>query len=172
MNDPTLPEPSSSTPASPDMGAVPPADAPIVVPPPGPEYEFSAAQNEVFDSLTRGIIWVRLPLFVVGIFQVIFAVALAFRLRQDGAHIVGILGHVLTAVVCFLLAGWLLRAASAFSRVTHTSGRDITNLMIGIRNLAVWFDLLAFFVKLYLALLAILMILMMVGLFGGAFRGS
>jgi hypothetical protein len=80
------------------------------------------------------------------------------------------MGHALAAVVCFLLASWLLRAAAAFIRVTTTTGRDITNLLTGIRNLAVWFDLLAFFVKLYLVLLGILLILLLIGLFAGAFR--
>ena len=43
--------------------------------------------------------------------------------------------------------------------------------MTGLKNLGSWFDLLAFFVKLYLILLAILLILMAVGLLTGAFRG-
>ncbi len=136
-----------------------------------PEYEFNAAENEVLNSLTRGMMWVRLPLFIVGLFQLIIAVGLAFRLHRDGAHIIGIMGHALAAVVCFLLANLLLKAAKAFVRVTTTSGHDITNLMTGIRNLAVWFDMLAFFVKLYLLLLGIVLIIMLVGLFGGAFRG-
>jgi hypothetical protein len=115
---------------------------------------------------------VRIPLFVVGVVQIVFAVGLAFRLRQDGAHIIGILGHIMVGIVCFLLASWLLRAAAAFSRVTHTTGRDITNLMIGLRNLAVWFDMLAFFVKLYVIMLGILLVVLLIGLFGGAFRGA
>ena len=98
-------------------------------------------------------------------------VGLAFRLHRDGAHVVGLLGHALGAVFCFVLAGWLHKAADAFMRVTTTAGRDITNLLIGIRNLALWFDMLAFLVKLYLLMLGILLIVLLVGLFAGAFRG-
>ncbi len=117
------------------------------------------------------MLWVRLPLVILGLFQLLIGVGLAFRLRHDGAHIVGIMGHVLAAIVCFLLAHWLLKAATAFIRVTTTTGHDITNLMIGVRNLAVWFDTLAFFVKLYLALLGVVLLVLLVGLFAGAFRG-
>jgi hypothetical protein len=139
---------------------------------PRPEYEFDAEQNAILDSLTQGMIWVRLPLLITGFFQIFIAVGLAFRIPQDGAHIIGVLGHTLAAIVCFLLSSWLLRAAAAFNRVTTTTGRDISNLLIGIRNLAAWFDLLAFFVKLYLVLLAILLIVLLIGLLSGAFRGA
>jgi hypothetical protein len=161
MNDPTIPEPPSSI--TPDVPVAPPSA--------GPEYEFTEPQNAVIDTLTNGMLWVRVPLIVVGVFQVVLAVGLAFRLRQDGAHIIGILGNILAAIVCFLMARWLLRAAAAFTRVTTTRGRDISNLMVGIGNLAMWFELLAFFVKLYLILLGVLMIVMFVGLLTGTFRG-
>jgi FtsH-binding integral membrane protein len=164
MSDPATPEPVPNTTPTPDD----PQSVPVE---PRPEYEFNAAENAVLNSLTQGMLWVRLPLFILGLFQLLIGIGLAFRLRQDGAHIVGIMGHVLAAIVCFLLAHWLLKAASAFIRVTTTTGHDITNLMIGIRSLAVWFDTLAFFVKLYLALLSVLLIILLVGLFAGAFRG-
>jgi hypothetical protein len=169
MSDPATPEPTPNNPPAPE--AAPPADASAAPTDSRPEYEFSEAQNEVLNSLTNGILWVRLPLFIVGLFQAVIAVGWAFRLHRDGAHIIGIMGHGLAAIVCFLLANWLLKAAVAFTRVTTTTGRDMTNLMTGIRDLALWFDALAFFVKLYLALLSVLMIILLVGLFAGAFRG-
>ena len=169
MSNPATPE---RAPDSPPLPQVAPSVGPPTTPPDsGPEYEFNAGQNEVLDSLTRSILWVRVPLFITGLFQSVIAVGLAFRLPRDGAHIIGIMGHALAALVCFMLAGWLLRAAVAFTRVTTTTGRDITNLMIGIRNLATWFELLSFFVKLYLAMLAILVIILLIGLFAGAFHG-
>ncbi len=169
MNDPTVPAPAPNPLPSPEP--IPPAIPPVAPAEARPEYEFTPAQNNVINALVDGIMWVRLPLFVVGFFQIFIAVGLAFRLSTDGAHIIGIMGHGLAGIVCFLLASWLLRAAAAFSRVTHTSGRDITNLMSGLRNLAVWFDMLAFFVKLYLVLLGVVLVIMLIGLFGGAFRG-
>jgi len=169
MSEPTASEPTPNTPPTGDVA--PPVQVTVAPTDSRPEYEFNEAQNAVINSLTAGILWVRLPLFIVGVFQIVIAVGLAFRLHRDGAHIIGIMGHGLAAIVCFLLSNWLLRAAAAFIRVTTTTGRDITNLMTGIRNLAVWFDMLAFFVKLYLALLSVLLIIMLVGLFAGAFRG-
>lgn len=131
------------------------------------EYEFDAAQNEIINDLAMSMVWIRVPLLITAVFQGIFAVGLAFRVRQDGAHIIGALAHGVAAVVCFLLANWLLRAAAAFARVTTTTGRDVTNLMTGLKNLGSWFDLLAFFVKLYLILLGILILLLLIGLFVG-----
>jgi hypothetical protein len=168
MSEPNTPEPGPNAPTPP---AGPPGESP---PPPAdtrPEYEFDAAQNEVLNGLTRGILWVRIPLLITGLLQILIAIGLTFRLHRDGAHIVGILGHGLAAIVCFLLSGWLLKAAAAFTRVTTTTGRDITNLMTGIRNLGAWFDMLAFFVQLYLGLLCVLLLLLLVGLFAGAFHG-
>lgn len=159
--------PPASTPTPAPDGSGPPADS-------RPQYEFDAAQNQVINTLALAIIWVRLPLLVAGLFQALIATGLAFRVPKDGAHIVGVLSHAVAAVVCFLLAAWLYRAADAFVRVTTTTGRDVSNLMSGLRNLASWFDLLAFFVKVYLFLLGVLLIVMLVGLLtgGGAFKGA
>jgi hypothetical protein len=172
MSDPVTPEPTANNPKPPD--APKPGQTAMTSEYPAssqPEYEFTEGQNTVLNDLSKGMLWVRVPLYIVGLFQALIAVGLAFRLHRDGAHIVGIMGHGLAAIICFLLASWLFRAASAFIRVTTTTGHDITNLMTGIRNLAVWFDLLAFFVKLYLVLLGIVLIIMLIGLFTGAFRG-
>ena len=51
--------------------------------------------------------------------------------------------------------------------MTTTTNRDITNLMTGLKNLGSWFNLLAFFVKLYLILLGILLVLLLIGLLVG-----
>lgn len=165
MSDASLPTSAAAT---------PPPDA--IVPPSTstddrPQYEFDPAQNEVINNLAMAILWVRVPLLIAAVFQGLIAIGLAFRIPRDGAHIIGACGYALAAIVCFLLANWLIRAAAAFARVTNTTGRDISHLMTGLKNLGSWFDLLAFFVKLYLILLAILLILMAVGLLTGAFRG-
>src|SRR5262245_61337321 len=117
------------------------------------------------------ILWVRIPLLFVAVLQVLLAVGLALRIPRDGAHIIGVFGHGLAAVICFLLANWLIKAAAAFVRVTTTTGRDISHLMTGLKNLGSWFDLLAFFVKMYLILLGVLLLLLVIGLMAGAFKG-
>lgn len=135
-----------------------------------PQYEFNASQNEIINQLAQAIIWVRLPLIVTGVCQAVIAVGLAFRVERDGAHIVGVMGYAIASVVCFMLSNWLLRAASAFNLVTTTSGRDISHMMTALANLSAWFDLLAFFVKLYVALLGLILTVLMFGLLFGTFR--
>ncbi|MBA4189610.1 MAG: hypothetical protein C0467_16615 [Planctomycetaceae bacterium] len=163
MSDPT------ASPSDPATTPTPPVVAPIES---RPQYEFDDAQNQVINDLAFAIIWVRLPLIVAGILQAMIAVGLAFRVSRDGAHIVGVLGHAMAAAICFMLSGWLLQAASAFTKVTTTTGRDISYMMTALKNLGAWFDLLAFFVKLYLALLGLLLAILLVGLLFGAFRES
>lgn len=157
MSEPTAPE-------------APPAAPPAPAGEERPQYEFDAAQNEVINNLAVAILWVRVPLMVVAFLQAVIAVGLAFRLEKDGAHIVGVTGHMIASVVAFMLANWLLRAADAFTSVTTTTGRDITHLLTGLKNLGAWFELLAFFVKLYLALLALLVTILLFGLVAGVFR--
>lgn len=160
MTDPTVP----ATPI--------PETTPVAPPPDAPQYEFNEAQNQVINDLAMAIVWVRLPLLVAALLQAMIAVGLAFRVGRDGAHIVGVLGHALSSVVCFMLANWLMRAAAAFARVTTTTGRDISHMMTALRNLGAWFDLLAFFVKLYLLLLGLLLAVLCFGLLFGVFRES
>jgi hypothetical protein len=160
LTDPKSPS-ESLPPATP---AAPPEPAPTYT---RSEYEFDSEQNRVIDDLAMAMVWVRLPLLIAGLMQAIIATGLALRLPRDGAHIVGVLGHALAAVICFMLASWLLRAAAAFARITTTKGRDISHLMTGLKNLGSWFDLLAFFVKLYLVLLGVLVFLMLLGYIAG-----
>src|SRR5437879_5414211 len=88
---PADPTPPATTPASPDATAAP-ADT-------RPEYEFDENQNKVIDELAMAIVWVRLPLLIVGLLEALLATGLAFRLPKDGAHIFGVMGHALAAVV-------------------------------------------------------------------------
>ena len=149
-----------------------PSGTPPVSPPDvRPQYEFDEAQNETINHLAMAILWVRIPLLIAAVLQGLLAIGLAFRIPKDGAHIIGVLGHGIAADICFLLANWLIKAAAAFVRVTTTTGRDISHLMTGLKNLGSWFDLLAFFVKLYLILLGILLLILTIGLFAGAFKG-
>jgi hypothetical protein len=135
-----------------------------------PQYEFDDAQNRVIEQLAHAIMWVRVPMFIAAVLQAVIATGLAFRLHKDGAHIVGIIGHGLAAIVCFMLASWLARAAKEFHLITVTKGSDITHLMRALRSLDAWFDTLGFFVKLYLFLLGVLIVVLLVGLIWGVFK--
>src|SRR5262245_51550729 len=165
---------SNPTPSEPAVATPPPtshAETQAAPPDTRPQYEFDAAQNEVINNLAMAILWVRVPLLIAAVLQGMIAIGLAFRIPKDGAHVVGVIGHGLGAVLCYLLANWLIKAAAAFVRVTTTTGRDITHLMTGLKNLGSWFDLLAFFVKMYLILLGVLFLLLVIGLLTGAFKG-
>jgi len=162
---PTLATPLLATSTQPPTTSTPQATSDTAT-----QYEFTEIQNRVIDELAVAIIWVRLPLLIAAFLQALIATGLAFRLKLDGAHIVGVMGHAIAAFVCFLLAGWLQSAAIAFSRITTTAGRDLSHLMTALQSLTAWFDLLAFFVKLYLFLLALLVALLLVGLIAGAFQ--
>jgi hypothetical protein len=164
MNEP-IPTESGITPLA-------PPETPIAAPDSARQYEFDDAQNDTINHLAMAMLWVRFPLLIAAVLEGLIAIGLAFRIHRDGAHIVGALGHALVAIVCFMLANWLVKAASAFLRVTTTTGRDISHLMTGLTNLSSWFELLAFFVKLYLILIAILAVLLIVGHMTGAFRGA
>lgn len=163
MSDPNVSGPASPASTSSDGPAAPPSTP--------AQFEFTESQNEIINNLAMAIVWVRLPLMVAALLQALIAIGLIFRLPKDGAHVVGVFGHLLSSVVCFLLANWLIKAAAAFVRVTTTTGRDISHLMTGLKNLGSWFDLLAFFVKLYLILLGIVLLFLVIGLITGAFKG-
>lgn len=163
MSDPNVSEPVAPPPASSDGPASPPDER--------PQFEFNEAQNEIINNLAMAILWVRLPLLIAAFLQGLTAIGLAFRIQKDGAHIIGVFGYLLSAVICYLLATWLIKAAAAFVRVTSTSGRDISHLMTGLKNLGSWFELLAFFVKLYLILLGVILVFLAIGLLTGAFKG-
>lgn len=161
------PKPTAAPPVTP---AVSPDAKPPATGGTDAQYEFSEAQNRIIADLAMAIVWVRLPLLVVGLLQAVIATGLALRISKDGAHVVGVLGHGLAAVVCFLLAGMLARAANSFAMITVTKGRDVSHLMTALQNLDAWFDTLAFFVKFYLFLLAVLFFVMLTGLIVG-FQG-
>jgi hypothetical protein len=160
MSDAAPSDPVAAAPPEVTASPAPPKNEP-------PQYEFDAAQNEVINNLAMAILWVRFPLLIAAVLQGLIAVGLAFRIPKDGAHIIGAFGHGIGAVVFFLLANWLIKAAAAFARVTNTSGRDISHLMTGLKNLGSWFDLLAFFVKVYLILLGVVLLLLAIGLIAG-----
>lgn len=146
----------------------PPADpAPILPVPPAPdapahkpEYEFSAAQNETIDALARSLAWVGIPLVVLGVLYAINAGVHFFKAgsEKNWAELVPAGLAVLGAVFFFVLSRWTGNAASAFDRVAHTRGYDVTHLMAGLGNLARTFGVLALLVQVYIAVAVVLLI--------------
>lgn len=147
--------PSASDPAP--ILPVPPAEAP---PADGPQYEFTAAQNEVIDGLARSLAWVGIPLVVLGVLYAINSGVHFLRAgtNKDWAELVPAGLAVLGAVFFFVLSNWLGKAASAFDRVAHTSGYDVTHLMSGLRNLGRTFGVLALLVQVYIVVAVALLV--------------
>ena len=142
----------------------PPADpTPPPMPPtptdPRPQYEFDETQNKIIDSLANSLVWVRIPVIVSAIITAVYAVMHAITIPKLGVPaVIASLFMVLVAVLLFLIASWLLSAAVDFSRVTHTTGYDITHLMSGLQNLAKYFGMLAAFIQAYLILLVVMLV--------------
>src|SRR5262249_18683185 len=149
----------------------PPTPSPGPDTPPRPQYEFNENQNRLINYLASSMAWVTIPLILLGIAHVAMAIALAFRVGRDGAHLFAVLGYIIAAILSFMFAYWLRKAAEEFFQITRTTGSDITHLMAGLRNLASYFGLMAFIVQIYLFLLGLLVVFMIVGLVFGVFRG-
>jgi hypothetical protein len=162
MSDPTVPPPDQPIPSSPPRAAIPPT-----------EYEFTPEQDQVIDALADGIRWVRVPLVVVAAFQLVIAVAIAVEVQTAWMpRALSVIMHVFAAIFFFVLAAWLQRAAASFDRVTHTKGRDVTNVLLGIRSLALWFGTLGWIVKVYLILLALMIVALVIRMLGGGAAGA
>jgi hypothetical protein len=158
----------STPPAAPETS---PAPLPSTDTPPRPQYEFDENQNRLINYLASSMMWVTIPMILIGIAHIAMAITLAFRVGRDGAHLFAVLGYIIAAILSFVFAYWLRKAAEAFFKITKTAGSDISHLMVGLRNLASYFGLIAFIVQIYLFLLGLLVLFMIVGLVFGAFRG-
>jgi hypothetical protein len=118
---------------------VPQPDAPTVPPAPGeptprPQYEFTEAENEVFESLSANLracgwsVVVLLAVFHGGLLArwLIGGHAMYERFRFI---------QVWAPLVLLFFAVGLIGAGRAFGRVATTQGSDITHLMTGLRGL-------------------------------------
>lgn len=144
----------------------PPADpnTPAPPPPPGPQYEFTAEQNQVIDELADAMSWVRIPLMIAAILYTVSSVVHFIRVGKNTAELVPAGLALCAAVFYWLLSSWLDKAAASFSRVAHTNGYDITHLMNALRHLRRTFGLLAVLVQIYILLVLVFLIVMVVGL--------
>jgi hypothetical protein len=145
---------------------------PAAAPPnyPGEPYEFSAEQNKVIGSLGNSMKWVALPAFVLGamtLMYLIIATVWAFRTGTftDGQVIALLVYLLVSFLLYFALGRWLMTASLGFRAVVETQGRDISFLMLALDNLRKLFDLLALFVKVFLVLAVIGLVLSVIGVY-------
>jgi hypothetical protein len=119
----------------------------------GPQYEFTAAQNELIGGLAHKMRWVGLYFVVVGALSLIAALLLLVAIYQHKlpADWVSkappevqsqlrnlpphnqLWGFVLNAgaagLVYLLIGVWTRSAADSFQQIVKTRGNDISNLM-------------------------------------------
>jgi hypothetical protein len=135
------------TPAPQEKSAVP-------APAPG-QYEFTSRQNDVIAPLARDMVWVAVPLQLVGVLYGIGLVLCVIRAFTD-PHLVLQAVLIGLAMLFFLgLGTWTSRSAGAFKHIVTTQGQDISHLMDALNNLRKMYGLLGFIVKLYVGILAV-----------------
>jgi hypothetical protein len=99
------------------------------------EYEFSDAQNKVFDSLASSM---RLA----GWSWIFFAVACGGALVATGVvieeghrNLAVLVGNGIGIALILLMGIWCITAARPVSKIVTTKGNDITNLMEAMQQL-------------------------------------
>ncbi len=94
-------------------------------------YEFDDAQNATFASLARAMKFVAVAMLLVSGIIGVGAVLLA-RSTLAGAAILAPL-----AIAVAIMAAQLYAAARRFRRIVLTQGRDISNLMVALDEMAI-----------------------------------
>jgi hypothetical protein len=120
-------------------------------------YEFTPAQNEVIGSLGNSMKWVAVPAFALAALNLMYLIMTAVWVFKTGAYkdwqMLGLLLYFLLSLVLTLaVARWCLTASLSFRAIVETSGRDVSFLMLALDNLRKMFGLVAAFVKVFLIL--------------------
>jgi len=136
---------------------------------PGERYEFSPAQNEVIGNLGNSMKWVALPLFALSTLTLIYLVMASVWAVRTGAYrdwhtIAMLLFLVASCILYFALARWTLTSSLGFRAIVETRGRDMNFLMLSLDNLRKMYGVLALFVKVFLVVSVIGLILSVVGI--------
>src|SRR5690348_9502798 len=101
----------------------------------GQRFEFDAAQNAVIAALSRDMVWVGIPLLVVGTLYGFGLLVSVIRSFQDPHFLTQAALVGLAMVFYFALGIWTNRAAQAFGDIVSTQHRDISHLMDALNNL-------------------------------------
>jgi hypothetical protein len=134
------------------------------------EYEFTPAQNDQITRLASSMHWVSLPLFVLGflcavelVINIIWLVQT--RSYQDWHAIGNVLTLLCTTLLFFAFASWTAASAKDFQKVTATRGQDISHLMSALDGLRKVYSVLATFVKIFIAVTVLSLVLSLVWAF-------
>lgn len=116
------------------MSDEPKPAAPLEPEAPRPQHEFTAADNEVFQSLATGLRssgWGVIVLVAVYHLGMLSRWAITGYVMYDRFRAV----YVWLPLILVLGAAALIRSGRAFDRVATTEGSDVTHLMTGLREL-------------------------------------
>jgi hypothetical protein len=136
----------------------------------GAPYEFSPAQNQVIGALANEMKWVALPAYVAGTMSLFYLIMTTVWAVKTGAYkewqvIATGIFLVATMILYLALARWTLTASVGFRAITETSGRDMGFLMLALDALRKTYSLLAAFVKVFVLLMVLSLVLSVIGVF-------
>lgn len=134
---------------------------------PTQHLEFTEEQNRTIGQLAASMQWVAFPMLFLGILYLLFSIGLLLATFQDWRHLPTLLVVLSAGLIWLFLGRWLTRSATAFAQVVGTQGSDLPHLMTALENLRNLFSVLSLFVKLYVALILVALVLMVVGLLMG-----
>jgi hypothetical protein len=125
----------------------------------GQGIEFDETQNAVIAALSGDMVWVAMPLILVGILYGVGLFVCVIRSFQD-PHFLFQAALVALAMVFYLALGiWTNRAAQAFGDIVSTRGKDISHLMDALDNLGKMYGLLSLLVKIYVGIVLVAVII-------------
>jgi hypothetical protein len=128
------------------------------------EFEFNPEQDAVIADLANSLRWVAAPLVFLGILYALAAIGAFARVFSQPEIWVHVLFLGLAAALILALGRWTTQSADSFQRVVSTSGQDIPNLMSALDNLRKTYVVLSTFVKVYVALVLIGLIVLAITL--------
>jgi hypothetical protein len=134
------------------------------------QYEFTTEQNALISQLSNSMRWAAVPMYVLGILCAVNLLMGIVWLVQTKSyqdwHAIGmILYLVLTTLLFLAFAFWTANSARAFQQITQTQGRDISHLMNALDGLRKVYSVIATFVKVFIAVTVITLVLNLVGAF-------
>jgi hypothetical protein len=134
------------------------------------EYEFSPEQNELIARLSNAMRWVSVPMLALGALCVVNLIMSIVWLVQTKSyqdwHAIGTMLYLLFSTLLFLaFAVWTSRSSFEFQQITETRGQDISHLMGALDGLRKVYGVLATFVKVFVAITLLTLVLNLVAAF-------
>jgi hypothetical protein len=134
------------------------------------EYEFSPEQNDTIARLSNAMRWVSVPMLALGALCTVNLIMSIVWLVQTKSyqdwHAIGTMLYLLFSTLLFLaFAVWTSRSSLEFQQITETSGQDISHLMGALDGLRKVYGVLATFVKVFVAITLLALVLNLVAAF-------